>query len=96
MENNIEALKEILDGWSRRLSFSYAVEHGASPIKSSRDIARQIDALYPKKDEIEARERERIGHWLDKWWNRGIGGKQNWYELEAFIQSLKAKEVSNG
>jgi len=38
----IEAVKEILDGWSRRLSFSYAVEPGASPIKSSRDIARQI------------------------------------------------------
>lgn len=35
---------------------------------------------------------ERIAKWLDDWWERGKNGKQNWYELEAFIQALKKQE----
>ena len=41
---------------------------------------------------IEKQVRVEIGEWLNNWWDRGICGKQNWYEMEAFIQALKDKK----
>jgi len=27
-----------------------------------------------------------VAEWIDEWWERGRGGKQNWYELEAKLK----------
>ena len=30
--------------------------------------------------------RREVAEWIDKWWERGMGGKQDWYELEAKLE----------
>jgi len=66
MADNIEAVKGLLKqydkAWHETLcqlpesSITISNEHDKVRLK----FARQIDALYPKKEEIEARERDRI------------------------------------
>jgi hypothetical protein len=100
--NNIDAVQELIQEKAE-----YSCEKGGTyqicepTITNTEELARQIDALYPKKEEIEARERERILRYL-----KGLLGANPNASLAATIdvietegkslEALKAKEVSNG
>lgn len=51
----------------------------------------ELKKYHDREEVLVARGIREVAEWIDAWWERGKGGKQNWYELEAKLKEWGIK-----